>query len=154
MATSGTKSPVLVIVPGSFAPAALYHPFIAHLTSSAVGFPDVRVITTPTVGRRPNQTVAATMSDDAAAIVGFVQPILDEEDRDVILMPHSYGGVPTSQAMEKLSRKNRPDGKRAVEKIVYCTAVVLPEGASNMAMSGGTLPDWVKIDVSSILGIC
>jgi hypothetical protein len=50
--------------------------------------------------------------------------------------------------MRTLSRKNRPDGERAIDKIIYLTAVVLPEGGDNMTLSGGKLPDWVKIDVS------
>jgi pimeloyl-ACP methyl ester carboxylesterase len=141
-----SSQPVLVIVPGSFAPVSLYTSFTTLLQQHAF---DVRVIDTPTVGRpRDPDAPAATMSDDAAEIARVVTAILDDEDRDVVLMPHSYGGVPTTQSMRTLSRANRPEaGRRAVEKIVYLTAVILPVNVDNMSLSGGKLPDWVQIDV-------
>lgn len=138
------QSPVLVIVPGSFAPATLYDDFAKLLTQNGL---DVRVVNTPSVGRRDPEP-AGTMSDDAAEIERVVTGIFDE-GRDAVIMAHSYGGVPTSQSMQTLSRKNRQG--RAIEKVIYLSAVILPEGTDNMTLSGGKLPDWVKMDVSTHL---
>lgn len=136
-----TSRPVLVIVPGSFAPVSLYTDYVELLKQN--GF-DVRVIDTPSVGRRDPKP-AATMSDDAKEIDRVVTGIFDE-GKDVVLMPHSYGGVPTTQSMQTLSRKNRQG--RAVEKIVYLTAVILPLNTDNISLGGGKLPDWIQTDVS------
>lgn len=135
------QTPVLVIVPGSFAPATLYDDFAKLLTQNGL---DVRVVSTPSVGRRDPKP-AGTMSDDAAEIERVVTGIFDE-GKDAVIMAHSYGGVPTTQSMQTLSRKNRQG--RAIEKVIYLTAVVLPVGTDNMTLSGGKLPDWVQFDVS------
>lgn len=134
------QTPVLVIVPGSFAPATLYDDFAKLLSQNGL---DVRVVKTPSVGRRDPEP-AGTMSDDAAEIDRVVTSIFDE-GKDAVIMAHSYGGVPTSQSMQTLSRKNRQG--RAIDKVIYLSAVILPVGADNITLSGGKLPDWVKFDV-------
>lgn len=134
------QTPVLVIVPGSFAPVSFYFDFVDYLKENGI---DARVVDTPSVGRRDPQP-AATMSDDVKEVESVVMGVFDE-GRDVVIMAHSYGGVPTTQSMKTLSRKNRQG--RSIERVIYLTAVILPVDVDNMTLSGGTLPDWVKIDV-------
>lgn len=134
------QSPVLIVVPGSFAPAVLYDDFAKLLVKDGL---DVRVVNPPSVGRRDPEP-AATMSDDAAEIERVVTGVFNE-GKDVVIMAHSYGGVPTTQSMQVLSRKNRQG--RAIERVIYLSAVVLPLGMDTFSMGGGKLPDWVQYDV-------
>lgn len=140
----------LVLVPGSFAPADIYSDFVEVLTKNGV---ETIVIDTPSVGRREGKG-PATMTDDVNAISKVVSPLLDQ-GKEVVLVAHSYGGIPTTQSLETLSQKARSaQGKSGgVRKIVYLTAVVLQVGTSNFELFGGIMPDFVSVTVSEFLSL-
>lgn len=73
----------------------------------------------------------------------------------MVLVAHSYGGIPTTQSLETLSQKARSaQGKSGgVRKIVYLTAVVLQVGTSNFELFGGIMPDFVSVTVSEFLSL-
>lgn len=134
---------VLVIVPGSFAPTVLYDDWIADLAKN-----DVRavIVDLPSVG--PREGPARTMTDDTNEITRVVEGLLDQGD-EVVLLTHSYGGIPASQSLETLSHKARQkQGKKGVEKIIYMTSVILPVGTSNFEAFGPSLKAVVTIDVT------
>jgi pimeloyl-ACP methyl ester carboxylesterase len=141
-------APTLVIVPGSFATPAMYDGFIAHLKKS--GVEDVRIVHTPSVGpfddRKPGN-----VSDDVAAITKVVDEALSE-GKEVTLIAHSYGGIPTSQSLKQLGAVNRSDGK-GVKKVIYLASVILQEGVSNFELFGNNLPDFLKKHVSAPVSI-
>ncbi|TLD09850.1 hypothetical protein PspLS_12035 [Pyricularia sp. CBS 133598] len=122
-------SPTLVIVTGSFAPASLYTEFVAVLKKHGV---ETVVISSPSVGRREGKP-AASMMEDADEIVRVVGELLDA-GKEVVLMAHSYGGIPAAQSMERLSVKQRTAAgkKGGVAKMAYLSAIALPLGGSNM----------------------
>lgn len=68
----------------------------------------------------------------------------------MILFAHSYGGIPTTQSLERLSQKARSaEGKSGgVKKVVYLTALILQVGSSNFELFGGNMPDFVSVSVS------
>ncbi|KAK9781136.1 hypothetical protein SCAR479_04957 [Seiridium cardinale] len=131
----------VVIVPGSFSPTHSYD--IQTESLSRHGIPSV-VVSTPSVSRWGKDVPPATMSDDADEIVRVVEPLL-AEGKKVVLLAHSYGGVPLTQSLERLSRKARSaQGKSGgIESVIYLTAIVLPVGASNVDGLGGKLPEFV-----------
>ncbi|PNP73414.1 hypothetical protein FNYG_13241 [Fusarium nygamai] len=131
----------LVIIPGSFASAASYKSFTDALNRNGV---DSEVIDTPSVGRRKGGP--KTMSDDAAEITRVASTLLNR-GKEVVLMTHSYGGIPGTQSLEKLSKKAREAQGKAggVEKIIYLTSVVLPVGTSNLETFGSNAPDSLTI---------
>lgn len=135
-------APILVIVPGSFAPASLYNDWVANLKDHGVR---TIVISLPSVGRQADRP-AQTMTDDVNEIIQIVGGLLDDGE-DVVLLTHSYGGVPGTQSLEILSNKARQaGGKKGVSKIIYMTSVILPVGTSNLEAFGGSLPDFVSVD--------
>lgn len=73
-----------------------------------------------------------TLADDAVA----VEAAVDEVDGPVVLVAHSYGGVPTTQA----ALDDR------VQHVVFISAFVLDEGESLLAAVGGVAPDWWVVD--------
>jgi surfactin synthase thioesterase subunit len=137
-----SSNTVLVIVPGSFAPVVLYDDFVALLTKNNI---ESRVVPLASVGRRDSPP-PATMFDDVDAIVNVVEGVW-AEDKDVVLLCHSYGGVPTTESMKVLSSQNRAAGQRSVKRVIYMTAVVLEPGQNNFALSGGKFPDWLEVQV-------
>jgi len=135
----------VVIIPGSFATPTLYEPLTQSLARDGV---QSQIVDLPSVGRREGKE-PATMTDDVNEISSVVEKLLDE-DKDVVLLAHSYGGVPATQCLEKLSQKARQaEGKKSgVSKIVYLAGVALPVGGSVMSLLQP--PEFLIIEVRSI----
>ena len=70
-----------------------------------------------------------------------------EKDEYVIMVVHSYGGVPTSQALEGLDVNSRKAAgkKGGVMHIFFCCSFVLKEGQSLVGAFGGINPPWFII---------
>ncbi|KAJ3550350.1 hypothetical protein NM208_g27 [Fusarium decemcellulare] len=134
---------VVVIVPGSFAPAKHYNSYVQNLAQHGI---EAVVVDTPSVGRREGLP-PATMSDDVNEIVKVVEGLLDD-GKDVVIITHSYGGIPGTQSLEKLSRKQRSaTGKTGgVDKIIYLASVVLQPGTANLDLFGPNLPDFLTVN--------
>jgi len=69
-----------------------------------------------------------SLSDDAAAVAEAIDAITGS----VVVIAHSYGGVPTTQAA----------AAESVEHIVYVSAFALDVGESLLAAVGGEAPSW------------
>jgi alpha-beta hydrolase superfamily lysophospholipase len=137
--------PAVVIVPGSFVPAHIYHAsgFVDKL--KAAGYDTVEVIDLATVGQPKEQI--PSMADDAALVAAALEK-LTEQGKDVLLMPHSYGGIPASEGMKGYAKSQRvKEGKTGgVVAILYVTSVVPKVGES----TADTLPvslDFVTVKV-------
>jgi pimeloyl-ACP methyl ester carboxylesterase len=75
----------------------------------------------------PSTGSTASMPQDAAAISAAI----DRAGGPVVLVAHSYGGVPVTEAGDH----------PAVERIVYVAAFALDAGESVISSMGGTLPE-------------
>jgi len=123
--------PTILLIPGSFALPNFYDEVYEPIR--AKGY-DIRGLHKPSVGLsagEPRPGPPPTMYDDAAYIAGEAEKLADE-GKDVILVPHSYGGVPTSQSTKGLSKEERQkDGKKGgVVEIAYMTCLVPEVGRS------------------------
>lgn len=137
--------PTLLIVPASFSPPDLYNIAVPKL--NALGY-EVLIVATPSVGRKE---VAPTMLDDAAAIHTQLEQLTDQ-GKDIVLIAHSYGGIPTSESVKGYSKEARTKAgnKGGVIRILYTTCLVTREGQSASDLLGNAPPlDFIKIDVSS-----
>lgn len=127
----------IAIVPGSFSPASLYSTAVVKL--KAAGFSTVKVLQYPSIGLGDgNQGV--TMADDAQYLHSELEKLLDA-GHDVVVNAHSYGGMPASESLKGLSKKQRAaDGKKGgVVGMIYTAAIVpRPGQSSNDVMGGGT----------------
>lgn len=74
-----------------------------------------------------------TLADDVRTVREAVQAI----DGPVVVVAHSYGGVPTTQAL--VDAEN-------VTQIVYIAAFALDAGESLLGAVGGVAPSWWVID--------
>lgn len=143
-----STKPTILLVPGSFCPSALFFDPVANQLRKA-GY-SVIPIELLTVGP-PSTAKPATMEDDAARIHGIVEWLLDN-GKDVLIAMNSYGGIPTTQACQGLSKKERDAGGKIGGQIiglVYMSALLV-QNNENLAESLGTgagLPDYVKINV-------
>ena len=68
------------------------------------------------------------IAEDAAAVTAA----LDASPLPAVLIGHSYGGIPITEAGDH----------PLVERLVYVTAFALDEGESAASSMGGSLPEW------------
>ncbi|KAF7358003.1 AB hydrolase-1 domain-containing protein [Mycena venus] len=137
---SATK-PTIIIIPGSFAPLYAYDSVISELESHGYS---VHGIELETVGQRDK---APGLYDDAAKVATLASQLADE-GKDVVLVPHSYGGLVACEASKGLAKSVREkEGKQGgIVRIVFVTAVVGLEGQSLIEVMGDTKLDYIRIE--------
>lgn len=82
--------------------------------------------------------------DDPYADVPIIQKAIDaevEKGRDVILVVHSYGGVPGCNALKGKLKKDAKGGNGVIGIAFQCS-FALPQGVSLLQAVGGKDPDW------------
>jgi pimeloyl-ACP methyl ester carboxylesterase len=115
-------SPALVLVPGAWHSASDWDAVISHLPGV-----EARAVELPSHGTAA--TGLGDMYDDAAA----VRAAIDAISGPVVVISHSYGGVPSTQAAA---------GSDAVNGLIYVAAFQLDVGDSLLSSVGGVGPDW------------
>ncbi|MCJ1435194.1 hypothetical protein MMC27_004566 [Xylographa pallens] len=131
------SKPSILLIPGSFALPEFYDPIVDAV--AAQGY-EIRGLHLPTVGLKtgPREGAPPSMYDDAAFIAGEVEKLADE-GKDVILIAHSYGGIPATESTKGLRKEERREkGKKGgVVALAYMTAVVPALGVSAMGVLAG-----------------
>lgn len=122
---SKASKPFTLIVPGGLTPATVYDPIVEKVTKRghdlrAVQLPSVRLHSETGPVREP-----PTMYEDAAFIAKEAEALADA-GRDVIIISHSYGGVPATESVRGLSKAaRRKEGKPGgVVRLAYMTSLV------------------------------
>jgi alpha-beta hydrolase superfamily lysophospholipase len=143
------SKPSILLITGSFALPEFYSNIVSAITSKGY---EIRALHSPTVSRQDGpRGDPPSMYDDAAFIAKETEKLADE-GKDVILLPHSYGGVPTTQSTKGLSKDEREkQGKKGgIVRIAYMTCIVPAVGVP----AAGVLADVpeenrveLKIDV-------
>lgn len=145
------SKPVIVIVPGSSLTPAHYG-YLQHLFLQA-GYGTLSALL-PSTGTLDGAEV--TIEDDTQYVRNrMVLPILENEQRDVVVMGHSYGGLPGSAAVSGLDRVTREAAGKSTAVIgqIYIAAAILRGGDGNSVMPffGGAIPPHLKADVRNQL---
>lgn len=136
------SKPTIAFVPGAFHSPDTYKSVIHILEAHSYECVGVHL---PSVGP---STACEDFSEDVAAIRASVEKLVEEE-KEVVIVLHSYSGLPGSEALEGLGKKNRQaDGKKGgVIRIVFIMAYLVPEGFQQVAKGDNTkFPEWVKVD--------
>lgn len=122
--------PTVILVHGAWVGPWEFEPFASMLPDRGI---DVVVVALPSTGS------TSGLADDAAAVVAAVE----NTEGPVILVGHSYGGVPVTQA----------GIHPRVTRVVYVCAFALDAGESVQSTFGGELPqDWATADGQVSLG--
>lgn len=119
----------IIYVPGAFHEPDAYNKVILHL--AAKGFRN-RKVYLPSVGRTPP---VSSIEPDVQAIRNAALAEM-HEGQDVTVVCHSYGGVPTSQALQGLGVPQATGGGR-VSAIVYIASALVFEGATLASTTQG-----------------
>lgn len=119
--------PTLLLVHGAWHGSWAFEPLESILVDRGW---TVETVDLPTVHADDKATL--TLQHDADAVAAAIDSI----EGPVVVVAHSYGGVPTTQGAT--------DPK--VAHIVYIAAFALDEGESLLGAVGGVAPDWWVID--------
>ncbi|KAI1423341.1 Alpha/beta hydrolase fold-1 [Xylaria sp. FL1777] len=125
------SKPYFLISTGSFAPAQLYDNIVERVKGHGY---DIKALHLATVGLGPGlgrDTPPATMYDDAALIAKEIEALADQ-GREIILIAHSYGGMPATESTKGLSVEERKkQGKKGgLVRLAYNTVLLTTPGHS------------------------
>ena len=158
IAFASQTHPVFVLVPGA-AQTPSHYAYLLHLLHSK-GYPTLATASPSTLyGSEP-----VSAEDDAEFIrKRMLLPVLDLEKHDVILIMHSYSGIPGSASARGLGKAERTaQGKTtSVQGQIFISSVIAKggDGRDIVATFGGQLPPHIRVDVGdhcsiNILYIC
>ena len=129
------SKPSIILIPGSFCLLPVYRPLFDAV--SEAGY-EIKGLHPPTVGlssRQRRDGPAPSMYDDAAAIAREAEKLADQ-GKDVILVGHSYAGVPISQSTKGLGKEERKvQGKPGgIVQLAYMACLVPTIGNSALSL--------------------
>ena len=105
------------------------------------GHHDVVAIDLPSISP-PSSLPGKTMIDDANHIRGVIENVINK-GRDVVLVMHSYGGIPGTQSLSGITKSQRQNGTGGYEqgkngsgmgevvRLVYVTSLLVKEGENS-----------------------
>ena len=144
--TSPDPKVLYIIVPGAWHPPSIYEPLVSQLQNEGH---DAVVITYPSTNSSSPTT--ATCAEDAIAVRRQFALLIEGEGKNLVVISHSYGGIPAAGAAYGLSAKARAqEGKSGgILGLVHITAFVIPDGTSLLTFLGGKHPPYVVPDTVS-----
>lgn len=119
--------PTIVVVSGAMHCAEHYKPLMNSLEGKGY-----RCIFAPLSSTQSIDAPPASLADDTAAIRSIVCSELDNEKNDVLVLAHSYGGVPANNALRDLDEKSRSAGGHttSVKALACMSSLPIPAGMS------------------------
>lgn len=136
--------PTFVLIPGAWHSPSHFDQLVARLHEA--DYPTAS-LALPSVGSENPKSV------DVATDVAFIKeklllPLLEEE-KDVVLLMHSYGGCPGGAAAKGLSKSERRAAgqKGGIIGLVFLAAFLARDGDSLLSAAGGKWDSWVLADV-------
>lgn len=141
MAAEQLGKPVLLVVAGAWHLPLVYSAFKSHIEKLNY---DCVIPDLPTIGP---DAIGLTWQADKSKIIETALPYF-EAGREVVLIGHSYGGIPACAATEGHGvEERRKLGKRGgFRSIIFISAFVIPvKGWDLLTTFGGAWPDWQNV---------
>ena len=134
--------PTIVLVPGAWHKPEIYSSVTSNL--EAHGYPTVS-LPLPSAGAMPPNT---TFDEDVRAIRDRLTTLVESDEKEVILVVHSYTGMPGAEAPKGLGKKERQEKglNGGVIRLVFIMAFAMPEGFQPTA-GGAQMPEWMKLNL-------
>lgn len=133
--------PTIVIAGGAWQKASAYRSLTSALQSH--GF-TVETVPLPSIGS--TSTHLPGLAEDTSAILHEIDQLADD-NKEIILLCHSYGGVAGSCAAQNQSITTRSSqGKSGgIKAIIYMSAFMIPAGKSLLDLLEGKPLPWMDI---------
>ena len=112
-------------------------------------YPIVHVDNPSSDGKVPPKDLSA----DIANIRSVLATLVDQEGKDVVMVMHSFGGVPGSASVPGFEKTKRMKEEKVggVIAILYIAAFAIPKGTTVRGALGGTYPEWHGVKVTTRL---
>ncbi len=132
-----------VLVPGAWHQPEAYEKLVNALKSLRHS---VLVPSLPSCDAEDPQK--ATCSADAEVVRRRILHSIDTVDKDIVVVAHSYGGIPAGGAAHGLSKIARAkEGKKGgVIGLVYVAGFIVPENSNLVEIMGGKHAPYVEPD--------
>lgn len=139
--SAAQSNPTFLFTPGAWHLPGVFDTVRADLSRRGYDSAAVKLVSVDPTDPK-TQGVAA----DAAAVRGELEKLVDQ-GKEVIMVCHSYGGVPTASAVEGMNLADRTarGEKGGVAMMVYLTSFAIPAGTGLSDGLGGVTPDWWNI---------
>ncbi|KAL3461473.1 Alpha/beta hydrolase fold-1 [Aspergillus heterothallicus] len=129
------QKPTLIFAPGAWYPTEAFTPLTTILESEGytchtIAFPSIQQATT-----------VRDLSDDIAAVRALVEPEA-QKGNDVVIVVHSWAGLPVNSALAGLEKSASEGRKGGVVKLVFISAFIPEIGQSLVSAFGGTPAPW------------
>jgi len=134
-----SSKPTIVVVPGSWHIPEHFEPMSALLRKQ--GYLVVGVSLPSNCQTGP---FSLGVTADAAVVRSTILAEV-EAGREVVVLMHSYGGIPGSAGSEGLSKTDREAKglSGGIIKLIYMSAFVLDKGAALAIASSGKIASWI-----------
>lgn len=139
------EKPTFVLVPGAWHKPIIYKSVATHLKTH--GYPTI-LLPLPSSGAIPPHE---DFTQDVLSIRACLSALINLEHKEVILVVHSYTGLPGSEACRDLSQKSRLEkGQRGgVVRFVCINAFAMAEGFQPTPKGVySSFPPWMQINAS------
>jgi vacuolar-type H+-ATPase subunit F/Vma7 len=142
LSTMPSEKPTILLIPGAWHQANTFEAVATILR--AKGYP-VQTMTLLSVGG----LTSATVADDAEDIRQKYLRKLVTEGKEVIVVMHSYSGIPGTESIKGFAQKDlAAQGKKGgVVGLVYITAFLVAAGASVASILGEYIDFAMTFDV-------
>lgn len=138
---------VFVVVPGA-SQSPSHYGYLLHILHSR-GYPTLSALL-PSTGPAIGSNVTAQDDTDYVR-ERMLLPILDTEEHDVIMVMHSYGGLPGSAAALGLGKADRAAQGKSTSVLgqIFISALLIKGGDGNDVITniGGQIPPHMGVDV-------
>jgi pimeloyl-ACP methyl ester carboxylesterase len=133
--------PTIVFVPGAWLTPEIYARTMSIL--DAAGYPTVG-LALPSAGAVPAHP---NFDGDAKGVRDCLTRLAVDEEKEVVLIVHSYTGMPASEALVEMGKKEREEKrmKGGVVRLVFINALVVPEGFC-LTDGGAEFLGWMGVD--------
>jgi hypothetical protein len=138
------SNPTLIFAPGAWYPSTAFDPIFPKLSDYKC-----RSIAFPSITRAFE---VKDLEPDTQAVRAAVQEEVDA-GQDVVVIAHSWAGLPVNSALDELSKLEREAAglQGGVVKLIFIAAFLPQIGEGLIGAFGGTPPPWYVIDVSWVL---
>ena len=135
-----TPHPSFLVVPGGWHQPEAYEKLVKSLNKAGYS---AKVTSLPSCDTQDPQN--ATCTADAKAVRKEILRSIDDGENDLVVVCHSYGGVPGGGAAYGLSKTARAKEKKkgGVVGLIYVAGLVVSENTSLLETMGGQHAPYV-----------
>lgn len=138
-----SPKPTIVLVPGAWHTPECFQYIVPKL--EALSYPVVTINLATVGGMNPG----ATHVDDIASIHEIIIPLMNE-GTEIMLVAHSFGGIPACASVEgqTVAERQARGLKGGITSIFFIAAFALKKRGMTSSDTFGKQIDWMDVDVS------